>query len=146
NNVTINNVQLVSAVAPITQVNNTTVMAMTNLAGRTDVRADGRQVKLSQVSKDQRAAMQQVARQYHEVAQKRQQAEARLAAEAPKGKGQPRAVKLDLPPPSARTKNPMTGVAPPREKRAREVPPPPQLPKPGRTTPGAQEEPAAPKP
>jgi hypothetical protein len=142
NNVTVNNMQLVSAVAPISQMNNTTVTAMANLAGKTDARADVRQVKLSPVSKEQRAATQQVARQYHEVAQKRQHAGARLAAEAPKAKGQqPRAVKLDLPPPPARTKNPMTGVTPPKEKRAREVPPAPQLPKPGRTTPGAQEEP-----
>jgi WXXGXW repeat (2 copies) len=146
NNVTVNNLQLVSAVAPISQMNNTTVTAMANLAGKTDARAEVRQVKLSEVSKEQRAALQQVSRQYHEVSQKRQQAEARLIAEAPKVKGQqPRAVKLDLPPPPARTKNPMTGLTPPAAKRAREVPPAPPLPKPARTAPGAQEEPVPPK-
>jgi hypothetical protein len=145
-NINITNIQNVSALAPLTQVNNTRV---TNLASLANVRAaEGKApfiakpvLKLQTVAREQRIQEQKAAAQLHSVAQQRHQMETRMLSEGPapvRVTDKPRQAKIELPraaqspgprlegrpvPPSG-TK---PGTKPPPPVRV--APPPPSTPK-----------------
>jgi hypothetical protein len=141
-NINITNMQNVSALTPLTQINKARV---TNLAALANVREGAAKappvanpvLKLQAVPREQRVQEQKSAAQLHSVAQQRRQMEGRLLSDGGppvRVTDKPRQGKIELPRPPQPPKPP---PAPPREPKpaakpsspVRVVPPPPTLPK-----------------
>lgn len=154
-NVNITNIQNVTVVRPITQVNNTEVTALAQLAPsaakETRPAAPRRTVNLTKINNTQINETKERVQQVRNIGRQRQQTEARLIADPPAagGKDRPRpAAKLELPkparvtPPAAKTGE--TTPAPGTPKRTA-PPPPPTVPKQvEREAPKADREPPTP--
>jgi hypothetical protein len=136
-NINITNLQNVNALAPLSQVNNTRVTNLVTLnrnhnkANNTivDVRnreRDAHVIKLESVPQENRARVQQAAKEYHAAAQQRRQSEARLltqAADRHDRNEAPRPVKVELPRAAVRAAAVRAGAA------RVAAPPPPVTPK-----------------
>ena len=140
--INITNVQNVSVLAPLTQINN---MRVTHLAGLAGVRgADEARpaitphvFKLQTVSREQRAQEQRQAAQVHALAQERRTTEARLLSEGPPHKATDRPRQVSLPSPGQRpgersvAPRPGERLTGPAEPRPGEAPRPPAQVRPG---------------
>jgi hypothetical protein len=162
--INVTNLQNVSALAPLTQVNNTRITHLAPLAGGDPAKAPRvgtPALKLAEVPKQERVQEQKAASQLHSVAQQRRQHEAKLLAEGGvpvKPTDPPKQAKLDLPRPTV-TKpvtpdtrpaaRPPQPPAPPTAPKHEERPIPPHQPvapaRPPQPQPKTETKPPAPK-